>query len=393
MLWVDKYSPKSLAEVKGNKFALDRINSFILNFKKEKKKSLILVGPTGTGKTACVYAFGKENNYEILELNASDFRDKQSVEEFMNPAMTQMSLFMRPKIILIDEIDGFSGIKDRGGAQALTNLIDKTEFPIIMTSNDITLDKLSGLVKKSDILDFEELQSSQIAERLIEILEKEKLGVDDFLVRSIASRSGGDLRAAINDLQTIYSGYVNRENLDLIGERKREEELNNILTLIFKSKDITLIENSLEDINLDELGNWVSRNVPLEYKPLDVAKAMDSLSKADRFKGRIIRWQYWRFLVYQKFFLSSGVALSKEEKNKKVIMYKRPDIGLMVWQANMKNVKRKSISEKLAEPLGLSKKRAFQIFPEIRFLIKSNKIQEKLNLDDEEISWIKNKLL
>ena len=311
----------------------------------------------------------------------------------MNSAMNQMSLFMKPKIILVDEIDGLSGVKDRGGSQALAKLVEKSSFPIVMTANDVSLDKLSTLVKKSNVVEFNELISSEVSERLNEILEFEKLEGDDFIVKSISSRSGGDLRAAINDLQVLFSGKVDRENLELIGDRKREEEMENILRLIFKSKDVNLIERSLDDIKLDELQAWIDRNVVYEYDIESIPGAIDSLSKADLFRGRIMRWQYWRFLVYQKFFMSSGVALSKNKKSSKIVKYKRPNIGLMVWQSRMRIGKKKAISEKLASYFRVSNKKAFQLFPDVVYLLKKPKIQEELELEEEEIDWIKNKLL
>ena len=308
--------------------------------------------------------------------------------------MNQMSLFMKPKIILIDEIDGLSGMKDRGGASSLAKLIEKSSFPIVMTANDVSLDKLSSLVKKCKIIEFSGLNSSEVSERLNEICKKEKIKVDDFIIKSISSRSGGDLRAAINDLQTLSTKKkVSREDLELIGDRKREEEMSNVLRLIFKSKDINLIENSMDDINFDELQSWVSKNVVEEYDKKDFHKAFNSLSLANVFKGRIMRWQHWRFIIYQKFFMSSGVALSKDKKSSKVVKYKRPNIGLMVWQSNMRNAKRKSISIKLAKYFSVSEKRAFQIFPDITNLIKIPKIQESLELEDSEVDWIREKLL
>tara|TARA_Y100000034_G_scaffold126499_1_gene177820 strand:+ start:524 stop:1693 length:1170 start_codon:yes stop_codon:yes gene_type:complete len=388
MILANKYSPNCLDEVKGHEESLVKLSYFIKNFKEQKKKALTLFGPTGTGKTCSVYAFAKENDYEVLELNASDVRNKSNVEEFMDSAINQMSLFMKPKIILIDEIDGLSGVKDRGGAQAITKILDKTNFPIIMTANDISLDKLSSLIKKSEILEFGEISSKGINERLGEICEKENIEMDDFMLKSIASRAGGDLRAAINDLQTLRNG--NKDDLNLIGDRKREEDLNNILRLIFKSKDIKLIENSLGDIKLDELQSWIQSNVVYEYDEID--KAFNYLSKADVFKGRIRKWQYWRFLVYQKFFMSSGVALSKEKKSTNIIKYKRPSIGLMIWQSNMRNSKRKSISKKIAFHFKISEKRAFQMFPDVVSLIKLNNIQKKLGLEENEIEWINTKL-
>ncbi len=394
MIWVNKYSPKIIKEIKGNRDSVEFLVDFIRNYKRRVKKGAILSGPTGTGKTCSVYAFAKENDYEVLELNASDVRNKANIEEFMNSAMNQMSLFMKPKIILIDEIDGLSGVKDRGGATALAKLLEKSSFPVVMTANDITLDKLSALVKKCEILEFDSLETNEVFERLNEINKEEKGKLDKFILKSIASRSGGDLRAAINDLQTLSSTGSSKEDLDLIGDRKQEEQLNNILTLIFKSKDVDLIERSLDDVNFDELQSWVSHNVVSEYETKDLHMAFNSLSLANVFKGRIMRWQHWRFIIYQKFFMSSGVALAKESKNKKTSRYKRPNIGLMIWQSNMRNAKRKSISEKLASYYNVSYKKAFRdIFPDIKLLIKHPSVQEELKLEEDEMIWIDEKLL
>ena len=90
--------------------------------------------------------------------------------------------------------------------------------------------------------------------------------------------------------------------------------------------------------------------------------------------------------------MSSGVALSKNKKSSKIIKYKSPNIGLMVWQSRMKNAKRKSISNKLADYYNISQKRAFQMFPDVVNLLKAPGPQEELALEEEEIDWIREKI-
>jgi len=90
--------------------------------------------------------------------------------------------------------------------------------------------------------------------------------------------------------------------------------------------------------------------------------------------------------------MSSGVALSKEKKSSEVVKYKRPNIGLMVWQSRMRIGKRKSISEKLASYFKVSKKRAFQMFPDVVNLIKIPEFQDKLELEEDEVDWIHEKV-
>ena len=59
----------------------------------------------------------------------------------------------------------------------------------------------------------------------------------------------------------------------------------------------------------------------------------------------------------------------------------------------MRNSKRKSISKKTAKYFNISEKRAFQMFPDIVSLIKINKIQKNLKLEENEIEWINTKLV
>ena len=73
--------------------------------------------------------------------------------------------------------------------------------------------------------------------------------------------------------------------------------------------------------DLDESFLWLEENLPKEYEGKDLERAFDCLSRADVFKGRIRRWQHWRFLVYINDLMTAGIALSKDEKYKKVISY------------------------------------------------------------------------
>ena len=93
IFWADmipftyKYAPKSTSEILGQEMAVSQIRSFISDFKKKKKKALLLYGSPGSGKTSSVYATAKEMNLEVLEVNASDFRD----EERLNASVGQAS--------------------------------------------------------------------------------------------------------------------------------------------------------------------------------------------------------------------------------------------------------------------------------------------------------------
>ena len=76
-------------------------------------------------------------------------------------------------------------------------------------------------------------------------------------------------------------------------------------------------------------------------------------------------------------------------KNIKIIKYKRPRRGLYIWQSNIKNSRRKSISNKLAIYYKVSKSKSYRdIFPQINNLLKIVNIQKELDLNEDEIEWV-----
>ncbi len=391
--WIKKYSPKSSTEIIGQNSAIEKIKSFIdlpIN-----NKALFLFGPSGTGKTSAVHAISKELDLELVELNASDSRNKNSIESLLKDAVSQQSLFFKSKIILIDEVDGVSGKKDRGAITALKKIVSSTKFPIIFTANDVYIDKLKDLRKISIVTEFVPINHNDVYEHLKNLCSKENIKYDDSSLKQLSRSCNGDLRAAINDLQTYTSKNVfHPSSMEFLSQREQKESVAQALFKIYKTKKPEISLSSFDNVNMNpnDIFNWISYNTPREYTKInDLAKAMDCISLADVFRGRIRRWQYWRFLVYYFQLLTIGVSLSKEKKYASAIEYKRTSIGLKIWQMNMKFAKKKSIAQKLAENTHMSKKLAFDQVNYLKFMINGSSKQDiisQLDLDDAEIKWL-----
>jgi len=198
--WTEKHRASGYADLKGQELAIDKIKLFLRNF--PKKKSAILHGPPGIGKTSLAYAIASENDVEIIEMNASDPRNKEKVSEIIGPASQQKSLFKKSKIILVDEVDGIS-VRDRGGLSELLVLIEKSSFPIIITANDIWQQKFGLLRKTAELVQMKDIDYKVILGILEGICEKENCVVSKDIMTSIAIKARGDIRAAINDLQIL----------------------------------------------------------------------------------------------------------------------------------------------------------------------------------------------
>ncbi|MFW6378724.1 MAG: replication factor C large subunit [Nanoarchaeota archaeon] len=383
------YKPTRLSEFVGQDGAIDKMTSFFRSF--SKGTGLLLYGPTGVGKTSMIHAFAIEQGYDVLELNASDTRNKAGLKEFLSKATGQASLFGNKKIILLDEIDGLSGTKDRGAAGEIVKFIKSSTFPIVMTGTNVFDKKLSSVRKVCDKVELSSLRPSDIRTVLEQTCERLGVDCDGVVLKAIGRNAAGDVRAALNDLFSYV--VIAQSSVDTLEVRRQTEVLGDVLIRVFKSTDPDVVFGAYDNVDedLDKIFLWLDENIPREYtRSSDLYRAYDVLSKADRFFGRIRRWQYYRFYVYCYILLSVGIALSKDAKYATAPTYKQPTRLLKYWRANIAYAKRDSVVEKIAIATTTSKSRVRKdsLYFLLPALTRSQELQDELDLTDDEISWL-----
>jgi replication factor C large subunit len=379
----EKYRAKRYVDILHQEQAVKEIQKFLKEF--PKRKALILHGPAGTGKTSLAHAAARENDLEVLELNSSDLRNRLKLEETLRPATQQSSLFKKGKLLLMDEVDGVTGT-DIGGIQELVKLIHSTAFPIIMTCNDVWQSKLSPVRAKSKVVEMKALDLGSIISLLLKISEQEGLNKSPQFLKQIAIKSQGDLRAAINDLES-YS-RIGVEEIDLMDKRNVSQSIFNVLRRLFKERQNFLELFDTTDESLDEILLWIEENIPKEYKNEALVKAYYALGNADLFRGRIYKNQSWRFLVYQNAFQSAGVSFAKPAPLDGFTKYEKPKRILKIWLNNQKIAKKKTIAKKYARMVHCSTKRVLRDFTILIPILKQESIHQKLNFSDEEIAYV-----
>lgn len=395
MPFTHKYKPKKTSEIIGQDAQIKELKSKMSSL---KKKALLIYGPPGIGKTSAIHALASELGLELIEVNASDTRNTEGLEQKILPAIRQQSLFNNGKVILIDEIDGISGNNDRGGIPTIIKFIEESPYPIILTANDPWDQKFNALRQKSVMIEFKAISFLDTLRYLKDICTRENIEFDEDALTSLGRRSSGDLRSALNDLENISSGNnkITRKDVDDSSEREREDTIINALLKVFKTKnpEIALRAYDNVDEDVDKIFLWLDENLPNEYlDPEDRANAYENLSIADLYFGRIRRWQYYRFYVYIYDLLSAGIALSKKKKNTEYVQYRPTSRILKIWMANQKNAKKKAIASKLASKMHASARTIMQHMPYLRAISKDakllKKISEEYDLEDEEKEWLK----
>jgi len=402
-LWTEKYRPKKVAEVVGNK---DSVKAFLEWMKswemgKPAKKAALLYGPAGVGKTSLVLAYGREYGYDVVEVNASDWRNEEKMKAVVGESSQYASLDgYSKKIILVDEVDGIAGREDAGGISALRRIINETRVPIVMVANNPWDQKLAPIREQSLMVEFKRLSKTAIIKRLKEICEREGIKVSDDVLSRLAERSEGDLRSAIMDLQAVAAGKntLTEKDLEVLGERNRVKQVFEALRYIFYAKSIRGARAAIEGLELEPqtIYTWILDNAPTQItEPEELAQAFDLLARADIYFARIEKLQMWRLMKYAIPVMTGGVAVARRTPPKGFQKFTFPHKIRLFQQYKNEREIRQSIAWKIASRLHLSSYKAGkEMLPYIGFIIshadKSKlRIAEYFEFTDEEVEYLK----
>jgi replication factor C subunit 1 len=248
-LWTEKYRPTKFTDYYITKSQLKIINewidSFVNHTQEVYKPVLLLYGTAGIGKTTLAHLIFKKYKYDIIEINASDVRNKKQIKELIG----KISLFSVNDLknkksvgLIMDEIDGMLG-GDIGGINEFVNLISfehkkspkklttthKTQtttndnilendnleypkfpykFPVIATCNTIKDSKLQQLLKYSVVIKLSPPLKSDALSLINKICNIEHLNIPENIKESIIDN---DYRKIIN---TLYQIALSNKLLD-----------------------------------------------------------------------------------------------------------------------------------------------------------------------------------
>lgn len=265
---------------------------------------VLLIGPPGVGKTTIVHAAASELGYFVVELNASDFRTKEMLEKKLR-GIGKVTITGERTLFFLDEIDGLLSTEDKGGAEYLLNLVEKCDIPLVFAANREDLDFIKKLERKARVLKFKRVPLRQLELYLRYILEKEKLYASDEAIRAAIISSRGDVRAAINNLQSILSVGV-PINLYRDQDYSLLDVIRSSLFVRTKQELVRMLSNTLSDPEskiLTVFNSILASNLP----PNERARALKSVADADIILGRILRTQNWRLLRYVDQILGEAI--------------------------------------------------------------------------------------
>jgi len=400
--WAHKHKPKSLKEVVGNKETIQKLVNWVKSWEKgvPKKKAAFLYGPPGIGKTITVEALANDFHIELVEKNASDYRTEDAIQRFAGLASQYRSLFGGKRIVLLDELDGLTGTADRGGVKATTEIIKTAQCPVVLIANNAYNPRFSNLRKHCLLIEFKKPPTGAVMKHLKRICLRETVQIEENALKFIAQRSGGDVRSAVNDLQALTQGKkkITYEDVSWLGYRDRQETIFTVLRMIIYGKTCVGAKQAvgMSDVGIDMLFEWIYENVPAHLTdPHDLARAMDALSIADVYRGRIRATQNWSFTRYVVDYMTAGVAMARQNTRAHGwIPFKFPGRIRMLSMSKTERAMQRKIGHKVKRKCHISAARASkEILPYLRIIFKNNAhmaagLARWLDLDSEMVEYL-----
>ena len=294
--WTEKYRPTTAASILGNEESVAKFKEWLGQWTgkhKSAKTACLLVGPPGIGKTSLARAAANDFHYRIVEMNASDVRTEKTIEAVLGPTQTSLTLDSfsedaRKNLILIDEVDGVFGREDRGGLGAILDVIEKSPVPLVLTANNTDNDRFLDLLKACLVVELVEVRPRLLVALINHILTKEGKSIPQEQVRIIAENSHGDIRSAVNDIQSLAGNGTS------IIVSSRTRELDEVATVkgLFDSEGVGEARRILGESEIpmyrDEMLLLLHDLLPYVYTtPIKLAKAYEAVSRADIGYGRI----------------------------------------------------------------------------------------------------------
>ncbi len=399
MLWVEKYRPQKIDDVIGNEEAKAIFVEW-LKSKRRKKKAVLFYGPPGVGKTALANAAANEYDFRIIEMNASDTRTEKAINKIAQPAtsfagLDTFSTGGKGNLLFLDEVDGVAGREDRGGIGAIVKIVEASRVPVIMAANDPDLQKIRPLKKVCVLIRFHQVRIPLIIKRLQGICRMEHVEAEFEALERIAQNSKGDVRSAINDLQSLSEEgkVLTLQDTMVLSARNKNIGMEETLRSFFAVKSLAEAENLLRrsSVDYDDFLMSVGDNLPRRYLELaELAEAYDLVSRADMIRGRI-GIEHWHLLRYFYNSLAEAAAISPESY--KSFEFISPPIRIMtLFWTKGKRAMLEAICNKIALRCHVSRLTAKNDFvPFLKIMLekcKSNPLVAWLKLEPQEVDYL-----
>ena len=211
------------------------------------------------------------------------------------------------EVIVMDEVDGLVGGKERGSVGEIAELIRKSPTPIICIANDKP-PKLKPIINVCLDIKFNRPQKATIATALVPIVKAENISISKVELEQLCEKSGNDIRSILNtlnffeetakDKEESYKDQIHR--LDLFSATQRL--MNAKRMKMSDAEDLVYVDYHMVPLMVQEAYATAAKDLN------ELETAANLISESDLMNTTIWKTQDWTILPH---IVANTVAVAK----------------------------------------------------------------------------------
>ena len=218
-IWLNKYQPKNLKEIIGNKDQITKIRKWLANFDNHQNHTVIISGAHGVGKNIITKLALMEAGYQIKNIHSTTLKNKNIVSEIIHSCAKSNNVYtsynktiFQKYAVVIDDTESMTLTSEKDNLTELFKLNKQNKyFPLILISNLQHSKYVDNFKKQSLNIEIIPPNINLIKNYVKLICEKEHINIaNENIIVQIIKFCQSDIRRLIFLLQDISCTYFDK---------------------------------------------------------------------------------------------------------------------------------------------------------------------------------------